>query len=342
MVDRCTSGARECTSAASSSALRCSRLPNRAFSSSLRAGVARPPCLRTRASTSSIAWRSACSAAASAASLATAPAYSDLMQLQVLAIANRATAGRCSRASCAGRSVGRFGGDGLARLPPLLLQPAEVPDAQGNSPGEDEDTDDDEAGGVDVEVLKERPGRAVEIAVLAEQANELDRADEHRDEHRQAGDRHVVVDLADRLGERPVVGEVHEAAVGGIEEAHPCGEKDRQREDRVERQAARRPGGGPDEERDLGSGVEAEAEQEADRVHLPRRVYPACEGAEEAVHQAPVVQLLFEGGVVVGSMPHLPEDLQDADQDHDIERGDQEQKKAGHAGADDVGGLLQA
>jgi len=100
---------------------------------------------------------------------------------------------------------------------PLLLDAAEVPDAQGHDPGHHEHADDDEAGRVDVEARQEGPERPVEVGVLGQQAEHLDRADEHRHEHRQAGDGQVVVDLADRLGERPVVGEVHEAAVGCVE-----------------------------------------------------------------------------------------------------------------------------
>ena len=55
----------------------------------------------------------------------------------------------------------------------------------------------------------------------------------------------------------------------------PCGEQDRQAQDRVEGQAA---GGArpiQDEQRDLGRRVEAEAEQEAQRVHLPRHAHGA-------------------------------------------------------------------
>jgi hypothetical protein len=87
--------------------------------------------------------------------------------------------------------------------------------------------------------------------------------------------------------------------------------------------------------------VEAQAEQEADRVHLPRRVDPAGQRAEEPVHQAALVQLLLELLVVVGAAAHLAEDLEDPGQDDEVEPGDQEQEEPGHAGADDVGGVLQ-
>src|SRR5580692_12732538 len=71
-----------------------------------------------------------------------------------------------------GGNVGDRGGGSV----PFLLELAEVPDGQGDHPGEDEDADDDEPGGVDVEAREERPHGAVEVTVLAEQAEELDRA----------------------------------------------------------------------------------------------------------------------------------------------------------------------
>ena len=62
--------------------------------------------------------------------------------------------------------------------------------------------------------------------------------------------------------------------------------------------------------------------------------------AVEAGQQPPVVQLLLQR-VVVSALPHLPEHRDDPDQDDGVERRDQEQEEPGHAGADDVGGVLQ-
>ena len=73
-----------------------------------------------------------------------------------------------------------------------------------------------------------------------EQAAELDRPDHERDGDRQARDRDVVEDLADRLRERPAVGEVHERAVDRVHQRHPGGEQDRQAQDRVPRQPGAR------------------------------------------------------------------------------------------------------
>ena len=89
------------------------------------------------------------------------------------------------------------------------------------------------------------------------------------DRDREAGDGDVVEDLADRLGERPAVGEVHERAVDGVQQRHPGGEQHRQAEDRVPGQPGAGGAAGEDEQGDLGRGVEAEAEQQADGYICP-------------------------------------------------------------------------
>src|SRR5215831_15981947 len=80
---------------------------------------------------------------------------------------------------------------------PFLLDLAEVPDGQGSGPGEHEHADDHEAGFVDVEVARERPEPAAQPVFLLDEAEDFDGADEEGDEHRQAGDGQVVVDLPD-------------------------------------------------------------------------------------------------------------------------------------------------
>src|SRR5262249_26639228 len=99
---------------------------------------------------------------------------------------------------------------------PFLLDLAAVPGGQGNDPGEHEHAHDYEAGLVDVEVAHEGPEPAAEAVLLLDEAEDLDGADEERDEHRQPGDGQVVVHLPDGPGESPVIGEVHEAPVGGV------------------------------------------------------------------------------------------------------------------------------
>src|SRR5262249_22962404 len=204
------------------------------------------------------------------------------------------------------------------------------------------DPDDYEPGRVDVEAAHERPEPAAEPVLLPDEAEDLHGADEKRDEHRQPGDGQVVVDLADRAGEGPVVGEVHEAPVGGVEQAHAGGEQDGQRQDRVERQPAADRRAGQHQQRDLGGGVEPEPEQDADRVDLPGGIHPARERAEDPVHQAALGQLLLEFLVVVGTPAHLPEHLENPGQHDQVERGDEVEEGSRHPGADDPGEAVQA
>src|ERR1700722_974692 len=115
---------------------------------------------------------------------------------------------------------------GLSRLRlPLAFNVAEVPDGERHDPGRDEDADDDEAGPVDVEFCDQVPEPTALVRLLGNQAEDLDGTDEQGDEDGQARDGEVVIDLADGLRKGPVVGEVHEAAVDGVEETHAGGEE---------------------------------------------------------------------------------------------------------------------
>jgi len=57
--------------------------------------------------------------------------------------------------------------------------------------------------------------------------------------------------------------------------------------------------------------------------------------AEKSRHQPARVELLLEFLVVVAPAAHLDEDLDDADQDHQIEDGDQVEKRARDQRPDD-------
>jgi len=86
----------------------------------------------------------------------------------------------------------------------------------------------------------------------AEHPEDLDAADYEGCPDGQAGDDEVVVDLADWPGECPAVGEVHKTAVQAVEQHQPAGEKERQRQHGVERQALEGSVGGGREQDDLG------------------------------------------------------------------------------------------
>ena len=53
-----------------------------------------------------------------------------------------------------------------------------------------------------------------------------------RDDDRNRGDGHVVVELADRLHERPAIGAEHQHAVGRVDQRHAGGEQRREHHDR--------------------------------------------------------------------------------------------------------------
>ena len=137
-----------------------------------------------------------------------------------------------------------------------------------------------------------------------EHPDQLDRADDQRHGDRDRGDGDVVEHLAHRLGERPAVGEVHEHPVDGVHQAHAGREQDRQHQDGVEGQVERGGATGEDQQPDLGGGVEAEPEQHADRVDLPRLGDRLGQPAEEPVHEAAVVELGLQLGLVELAAAH--------------------------------------
>ncbi len=69
---------------------------------------------------------------------------------------------------------------------------------------------------------------------------------------------------------------------------------------------------GRPEQQHLGRGIEAQAEQEPDRVELPLLADRPHPPAEEPVEEAAVVQLPLELGLVVLAAAHGTEHLDDA------------------------------
>jgi len=122
-----------------------------------------------------------------------------------------------------------------------LFDGAEFPVGDGGGPDKHEHGDDHESDVVEVEPGDPVGDGVVEFELAVQDADELDGADQQRDGHGQAGDGEVVVDLADGVGEGPAVGDVHEGPVQGVEQAHPCGEQQRQHHDGVPGQARGRP-----------------------------------------------------------------------------------------------------
>ena len=161
---------------------------------------------------------------------------------------------------------------------------------------------------------------------MGDETQDLDGTDEEGDEHRQSGDGQVVVDLPDRFGKGPVVGEVHEAPVEGVEEAHAGGKENWQGEHGVERKATHHGRSGQDEQGDFAGSVESETEEGAEGIHLPWCVDPPGVAAEESIHQSAAVELALELRVVVLPLSHFPGDPDDGDQHEEIEQADEVEK----------------
>ena len=64
--------------------------------------------------------------------------------------------------------------------------------------------------------------------------------------------------------------------------------------------------------------------------------------AEDPDEEAALVQVTLERLLVEAAPPQIPEDLEDAEEHDDVDGGDEVEEDAGHAGADEVGDLVQA
>jgi hypothetical protein len=170
---------------------------------------------------------------------------------------------------------------------------------------------------------------------------DLDQADHQGDRDRQPGDHDVVVDLAHRSGEGPAVGEVHEHAVDGVQQAHPGGEKHGQHEDGVPGHLDGGAAGRQHQQADLRSGVEAQAEQEAHGVHVPGLAHRLHDWTQDPVHQPAVVQLLLQRLLVELAAAHRRPDPQDAHERDQVDHAERDQEQPRDAGAEHPGELLQ-
>ena len=131
------------------------------------------------------------------------------------------------------------------------------------------------------------------------------------------------------MDEGPAVGAEHEDAVGGIDEAHAGGEENGEDEDGPDRQALRRLRGGNSEQADLGGGVEAQAEEESERIHLPAAVDGADEGAYEAADPTHLLEGGVEGFFRVAAAATAPKVLATLRQHEEVDGGDGEEENGG-------------
>ena len=158
-----------------------------------------------------------------------------------------------------------------------------------------------------------------------------------RDEDRDEGDGEVVVELTDGFDEGPAVGAEHEDVVGGVNERHAGGEEDGEDEDGAERKSARGFGGGDAEEADFGCRVEAEAEEDAERIHVPTAADDGEHGPEEAGEESAIGEEEVEVFIDVGrACTDAGEGAIDGGEDDDVDDGDSEEEERGDESADET------
>ena len=175
------------------------------------------------------------------------------------------------------------------------------------------------------------------MEVSGDEAEGLDASDGEGDEHGDEGDGEVVVELADGFDVSPAVGSEHEDVVGGVDEGHAGGEERGEDEDREEREAFGGFGGGEAEQADFGGGVEAEAEEQAERIHVPAAADHAEDGAEESSEEAATAEEDVEVFVDVGlAATNGFEGAEDGAEDDEVRDGDGEEKEGGDEGADET------
>ena len=105
----------------------------------------------------------------------------------------------------------------------------------------------------------------------------------------------------------------------------------------------RRDTGREREQPDFAGGVEAEPEQDSERIHVPGLRDEAKELAdEEPVHEAAIEEALLEPLSVVGAAAHLLEDAQDVEQDEQVEDADDPEERARDARPDVATPVLEA
>jgi len=122
--------------------------------------------------------------------------------------------------------------------------------------------------------------------------------------------------------------------------AIPAAEQRGEHHDGRERHALRRLGGGDAEQADLGRGVKAQAEQEAERQHVPAPRHQAEHRAEQPRQQPTRVQHLVEVLLDIDlAAPDAAERAVNRAQHHQVDAGDHEQEQRGNAGRDDAADL---
>src|SRR6202171_1569391 len=202
---------------------------------------------------------------------------------------------------------------------PAFVDAANLVDQERGRPGHHVGGDNEVAGPAnEVESGAGAEYAAFEVVPLDDDLQQLDNADEERDESRKARHREVVENLADGARESPRVGLRHDRPVSCVHERHPRREDERQRDDRNKRHALGRGAGGDREDRHLRRRVEAEAEEKADWIHLPAVPDDAEQAPEDPAEDATRAEVQLEGAAVMSARFQTPVHTDDVDQHEQV------------------------
>src|ERR1700722_7669868 len=194
-----------------------------------------------------------------------------------------------SAIGCGFRLSPQFRHSALARRDLDLVVPVDAVDDIGDRPGGDEHADDHVP--EDAEIVAQRTNRAPKPAAVDEaqlspdQIERLEAAYHYCNDDRNSGDGEIVIELADRLDEGPAISAEHKNAIGRIKQGHAGGKQSRKDQNRPDRKTLRRLGRRNAKKADLSRGVEAKAEQDAKRIHLPAALDQTKKAAEQAPEQ---------------------------------------------------------
>src|SRR5471030_811792 len=148
-----------------------------------------------------------------------------------------------------------------------LVIAAKMIEADGDGPGKNEYANDQIP--YDAEVAVERRDRLpkwpLQIELAADEPQRFDSADQQRRQDGNEGNGQVVVELANGSGECPAVSAEHQHTVGRVRERHSGGEERWEDEDAPDAHALCGTGGRNTQQANLRSGVEAKAEEQAER-----------------------------------------------------------------------------
>src|SRR5205823_5728401 len=102
---------------------------------------------------------------------------------------------------------------------------------------QDKESDDDATDEAEIlaQIADSIPERTTHVGLALHDTQHLDGTYYQRDQHRDKGNVHIVVEFAYRFDEGPTIGTKHENAIRGIQQAHASGEQGGEDQNRPDR-----------------------------------------------------------------------------------------------------------